>query len=201
MTRRFHIAQRLRLAHEYMGWMSIHAPRVPVLAGAIATAAEDLKHIEAMLRTSKHKTPHGVVADTILRPMEQRLLELVGNVETQLGTKRPAPCRAPENGVVVASDSPRGESFHERIALIDSDVVRLRASATHPSARDVLGLAAAALLDATRCLDGDLNLEVLESVDSALELAAWRVRAVQEAVDRFGPAAIVETVARPRPRR
>lgn len=201
MTRSFRVAQRLRLAQEYLGWISIHVPRVPTLAGAIATAAEDLKYIESVLRTSKHKRPDGAVADIILRPMEQRLLELVANVETQLGAREPAPCRAPDNGVVVASDSPLGEGVHGRIALIDSDVVRLRAIATHPSARDALGRAAAALLDAKRWLDGDLNLEVVESVESALELAAWRVRAVQEALDRFGPAAIVETVARPRPRR
>ena len=181
--------------------MSIHAPRVPVLAGAIASAAEEFQHIEAVLRTSRQKRPDGAVADTILRPMEQRLLELVANVETQIRTRGPDPCRAPENGVVVASDSPPGEGFHERIALIDSDVLRLRAIATHPSACDALGRAAAALLDANCWLDDDRNLGVLESVESALDLAAWRVRAVQKAVDRFGPAAIVEIVERPRPRR
>jgi hypothetical protein len=198
MTQRLRVAQRLRLAREHLAWMSIHAPRVPLLAGAIAKAAEDLNHIEAVLRIGKRTRPNGAVADRILKPMEQRLQELLASVETQLRTREPAPCRAHENELVVASDSPLVESFHERIALINSNVVRLRTIATHPSARDAIGRAAAALLDSRRWLDGDLNREVFERVESALEWAAWRVRAVQETVDRFGTAAIVEIVERPR---
>ena len=174
----------------------MRAARVPTLADAIARAAEDLTHVEAVLRSGTRKKANAAVADTVLRFMEQRLLDLVSDVvETQ---RKTGP--APERGVVFVSDSPL-EGFHERIALINRDIGRLRAVATHPSARDTLGRAAAALLDVTRWLDGDLNLEALESIESALELAALRVRAVQEAVDRFGPAAIVETVERPRPRR
>ena len=201
MKRNFRVAQRLRVAHEFLAWMSIHAARVPILAGAIMKAAEEFDHVEAVLRSSKHKRPDGAVADTILRPMEQRLLELAAKVETQLRTTGPASRRAFEEGVAVVSDWPLGAGFHERVTLINSDVERLRAIATHPSAHDALGWAAAALLDANRRLDGDLTSEVLESVECAVELAAWRVRAVQEAVDRFGPAAIVEIVERPRPRR
>lgn len=152
-----------------------------------------------MLCSNKHKRADKAVADTTLGALEQRLLDLAADVETQLWRRAPAPC-APENRCVVASNSPLGEGLHERIALIDSDVVRLRATATHPSARDTLSRAAAALLDARSWLDGDLDREVLANVESALELAAWRVRAVQEAMDRFGPAAIVEIVEWPRPR-
>jgi len=183
--------------------MSIHAPRVPILAGAIARAGQDLDYVEAVLRSgTRHRRPDGAVADTILRPFEQRLNELVATVETQLWAREPAPPRASDDGDVAVSDSPPGAGFPERIALIDRDIARLRAVATHPSAHDTLGAAAAALVDANQWLDGHLNLEILESVECALELATWRVRAVQEAVDRFGPAAIVELVERRRrPRR
>jgi hypothetical protein len=181
--------------------MSIHAPRVPALADAIVRASEDLDHVEAMLRSSKRNRPDGAVADRILTPLEQRFLELIADVETQLWTSGPAPRRASEEAVAAESDSPPGAGFHERIAVIDGDVARLRAIATHPSAHDNLGWAAAALFDASRWLVGDLNLEAVERVECALERAAWRVRAVQEAVDRFGPGAIVEVVERPRSRR
>ena len=181
--------------------MSIHAPRVPDLADAIVRASEDLDHLEAMLRSSKRTRPDGAVADRILRPLEQRFQELVADVETQLSTRGPAARRASEEAVSAVGDWSPGAGFRERIALIDGDVARLRAIATHPSAHDNLGWAAAALFDAKRGLVGDLNLEAVERVECALELAAWRVRAVQEAVDRFGPGAIVEVVEWPRLRR
>ena len=199
MTRSVRLAQRLRIAREHLGWMSIHARRVPLLAGAIKKTADDLNQIETVLRSSKGKRPK--VAETILRPVEQRCLELLADVETQLRTMKPAASSVPENGAVVADDSPRVEGVRERIAAINRNIVRLRAIATHPSARDAIGRAAAALLDASRWLDGDQNGEVFERVESALELADWRVRVVQETVDRFGPAAIVEIVERPRLRR
>ena len=60
---------------------------------------------------------------------------------------------------------------------------------------------AAALRDAKRWLESGPYAEVLANVESVLDLAAWRVRAVDVAVERFGPAAIVETVERPRLRR
>ena len=176
----------------------MRAPRVPPLAGAIARATEDLAHVEAVLR-SKHKRADRAVADTVLRFMEQRLLDLVSNVvEAHRRRTGPAPRRAPERGAVVSSLS---EGFHERIALINSDVVRLRAVAIHPSARDTLSRAAAALRDAKRWLESGPCAEVFGNDESALDLAAGRVRAVHGAVERFGPAAIVETVERPRPRR
>jgi hypothetical protein len=180
----------------------MRANRVPTLAHAIARATEDLAHVEAVLRSSTHKRADGAVADTILKFMEQRLFDLVSTVvEAQRRRSGPAPRRAPERGVVVVSDTPLSEGFHQRIALINSDVVRLRAVATHPSAHDTLGRAAAALRDAKRWLESGPYAEVLANVESALDLAAWRVRAVDVAVERFGPAAIVETVERPRLRR
>jgi hypothetical protein len=202
MPRNLRAAHRLRVAHEYLVWVSMRASRLPTLAEAIARATEDLAHVEAVLRSSTHKRADRAVADTILRFMEQRLLDLVSNVvEAQWRRAGPAPCGAPGRGVVVVDNSPLGEGFHERIATINSDVVRLRAIATHPSARDTLSRAVAALLDAKRWLESDPDAEVLANVESAFELAAGRVRAVHRAVERFGPAAIVETVERPRRRR
>lgn len=201
MARGFRIAHRLKLAREHLGWMSIHAPRMPVLADAIAKAAEDFKKVETLLHASTHKRPDGFGADAILKPVEQRLRELLANVETQLCTRRSTLCRVPENEGVVAHNAPSAADFRKRIALVDSDVVRLRAVATHPSARDVLAVAAATLKDASQWLCGDLSLEVVERIERALDLAAWRVQVVQQAVDRFGPAAIVEIVEWPRARR
>jgi len=202
MPRYLRAARRLRVAHEYLVWVSMRATRVPTLAHAIGRATEDLAHVEAVLRSSTHKRADGAVADTILSFMEQRLFDLVSNVvEAQRRRTGPAPRRAPERRVVVVSDSPLSEGLRQRIALINSDVVRLRAVATHPSAHDTLSRAAAALCDAKRWLESDASAEVLANVESALELAAWRVRAVHGAMERFGPAAIVETVERPRLRR
>lgn len=76
----------------------MRAPGVPPLAGAIARATEDLAHVEAVLR-SKHKRADRAVADTVLRFMEQRLLDLVSNVvEAQRRRTGPAPRRSRETG-------------------------------------------------------------------------------------------------------
>jgi len=177
----------------------MRATRVPTLAHAIARATEDLAHVEAVLRSSTHKRADGAVADTILSFNGSSIWSPTSSRPNGGGRGRLH--AAPERRVVVVSDSPLREGFHQRIALIDSDVVRLRAVATHPSAYDTLSRAAAALCDAKRWLESDASAEVLANVESALDLTAWRVRAVHGAMERFGPAAIVETVERPRLRR
>ena len=89
------------------------------------------------------------------------------------------------------------QRLRTRITDAEARADRLRQIATHPTVHDEIGAAKGHFREAGLWLDGKIEAPIeadtIENVEFALQLGERRLRHVEEALNHFGPGAILDT--------
>ena len=90
------------------------------------------------------------------------------------------------------------QRLRTRIADAEARADRLRQIAKHPTVHDEISAAKAHFREAGTWLDEKIETEIdaatIENVEFALQLGERRLRHIEEALDHFGPGAILDTM-------